>query len=177
MKRIAVVGTSGSGKTTLARELAQRMNVTHVELDALHWEPNWVEATRDVFRARVELATRGETWTLDGNYSEVRDLVWQRADTVVWLDYSLAVVMWRVWWRTLSRALRHEELWNGNHENLRMAFLRRDSILLWAFSTYHRRRKEYPLLFARSEYAHLHIVQLRSSRQANAWLENISVIR
>ncbi|MFZ1462777.1 MAG: AAA family ATPase, partial [Anaerolineae bacterium] len=66
MQRISVVGTSGSGKTTLARDLAQRMGVAHIELDALHWEPNWQEAPLDVFRARVAAAVAAETWAADG---------------------------------------------------------------------------------------------------------------
>ncbi|MBI5300853.1 MAG: AAA family ATPase [Chloroflexi bacterium] len=173
MKRVNVIGTSGSGKTTFARDLARQLGCPHIELDALHWEPNWVEASREVFRARVELATRGETWTLDGNYSKARDIVWGRADTVVWLDYTLSVVLWRVWWRTIHRGIKREELWNGNRENLRMAFLSRDSILLWSLTTYHRRRKEYPALFARPEHAHLTIVRLPSPREAMAWMARV----
>ncbi|MEW5719873.1 MAG: AAA family ATPase, partial [Chloroflexota bacterium] len=73
-KRVAVVGTTGSGKTTLARELAHRLGYPHVELDALHWEPNWGEAPRDVFRARVDAALRGDCWVIDGNYGKARDI-------------------------------------------------------------------------------------------------------
>jgi adenylate kinase family enzyme len=94
-RRVAVVGTSGSGKTTLARRLAQRLGVPHVELDALHWEADWTPVQREVFRERVSRVLDGDAWTTDGNYSAVRDIVWGRADTVVWLDYALGVVMER----------------------------------------------------------------------------------
>ena len=53
MKRVNVKGTSGSGKTTFAQELAKRLEVPYVELDALHHGPNWTEASADEFRARV----------------------------------------------------------------------------------------------------------------------------
>ena len=53
------------------------------------------------------------------------------------------------------------------------AFFSRDSIIWWAISTYQRRRKEYPILFSQPEYAHLHVVQLDSPRNANRWLASI----
>lgn len=169
-RRIAVVGTSGSGKTTLAHRLAQQLGIPHVELDALHWDPNWTPAPPDVFRERAAEALSGQAWTTDGNYSSVRDIVWKRADTVVWLDYSLAVIMGRVTWRTLRRSIRREELWNENRERLGEALLSRDSIVWWALRTYRRRRVEYPHLFSLPEYAHLNVVRFRSPRAAREWL-------
>ena len=52
-KRIVVVGTTSSGKSTLASQLAQKIGGDFIELDALHWEPNWVEAPEEIFRQRV----------------------------------------------------------------------------------------------------------------------------
>jgi len=80
----------------------------------------------------------------------------------------------RLFLRTLRRTLTREELWSGNRESFRQAFFSRNSILLWAINTYSRRRREYPALFARPEYAHLQTVRLRSPRQTLAWLENIN---
>lgn len=59
-RRISVVGVTGAGKTTLARRLSDLLDVPHVELDALHWEPNWTPAPVDVFRDRVTEATAGD---------------------------------------------------------------------------------------------------------------------
>jgi adenylate kinase family enzyme len=171
--RIAVVGTSGAGKTTLARRLAQHLGLTHVELDAIHWGPGWAPIPQDVLRDRVAGALEGDAWVIDGNYGAVRDIVWTRADTLVWLDYTLPVVMGRVTWRTLRRSLLGEELWNGNRERLRTAAFSRDSIIWWALSTYRRRKREYPLLFSKPEYAYLDVVHLRSPRQARDWLEGL----
>ena len=103
--RIVVIGTTGSGKTTLARQLAILRGCRHIELDALHWEPGWEAAPLAVFRARVATAIRAEHWVLDGNYSKTYDLVWGRATAVVWLDYSLAVILRRLARRTLRRLI------------------------------------------------------------------------
>ncbi|MGD1949571.1 MAG: shikimate kinase, partial [Leptolyngbyaceae cyanobacterium] len=61
-QRISVVGTSGSGKTTLARQVSQRLQIPHFELDALYWEPNWGKPAEDIFRQRVSDALMGECW-------------------------------------------------------------------------------------------------------------------
>jgi adenylate kinase family enzyme len=167
------VGTSGSGKTTTAGQVARRLNIPHIELDALHWEPNWTEAPIEVFRARVTQALNSEAWVVDGNYSKVRDIVWGRADTVVWLDYALAVIMWQLLHRTVRRSVTQEELWSGNRESLSKALFSRESILLWALQTYKRRRREYPALLGKPENAHLAVVHLRSPRETRQWLTNL----
>lgn len=170
MQRIVVVGTSGSGKTTLARQLGVVLGIPFVELDALHWEPNWTSASLPVLRARVEAALNGDGWVVDGNYSKVRDLTWNRADTIVWLDYSLWVVMARLIPRTFRRAFAREELWNGNQERLTNALFSKDSIFLWALQTHRENRRKYTELTSQPEYAHLNIVRHRTPRATRLWL-------
>jgi adenylate kinase family enzyme len=172
-QRISVVGTSGSGKTTLARQISQRLAIPHVELDALHWEPNWTEAPNNVLRQSVEQLLSSNSWVVDGNYSKVRDIVWSHADTVVWLDYPLPVIMGRLLRRTWRRVVMQEELWSGNRETWQLTFSR-DSILLWVLQTYRKNRKQYATLLTQPEYAHLKVVHLRSPKTADTWLENLT---
>lgn len=173
-RRIAVIGTSGSGKTTLGRAIAARLGVPHVELDALHWRPNWTQAPDEEFRAALRRALEGECWVVDGNYRKVRDLIWQRADTIVWLDYSLSRVMYQLLRRTLIRVLGGEELWNGNRERLRDALFSRDSILLWALQTHHQHRRQYPAAFTQPQHRHLQVIRLHSPTHTRRWLANLS---
>ena len=167
--RISVIGTSGSGKTTLAREISQRLAIPHIELDYLYWEPNWVEVSEKIFCQRVTDALTSENWVVDGNYSKVRDRIWSQADTLVWLDYDFLTVMSRVTKRAFSRIITKQEVCNGNYETWGKLFSR-ESIILWSLQTYHRRRREYPVLFQQPEYAHLNIIHLRSPRAARDWL-------
>jgi adenylate kinase family enzyme len=147
--------------------------VPFVELDALHWEPNWTDAPIEVFRQRTEEATKADGWVADGNYGQVRDIVWARADTLVWLDYPLRVVMWRLLIRTFKRTLGGETLWNGNRERFWTQFFSRESLFLWALQTFRRRRREYPILLKQPEYSHLKLVHLRSSKETRRWLEGL----
>jgi adenylate kinase family enzyme len=172
-QRIVVVGVTSSGKTTLAGQLAQLCALPHVELDALHWEPNWMPAPPDAFRQRVTQALSGDAWVVDGNYSQVRDLVWPRADTIIWLDYPLPLILWRLLRRTIWRITRRPELWNDNRETWRGTFFSRDSLFFWALKTHKRWHTEYPALFARPEYAHLAIAHFRSPRAARQWLASL----
>ena len=144
MQRVVVVGTTGSGKTTLAARLAQRLGVPHVELDALHWDAAWTPSP--LFRERVAGALEAPHWVVDGNYGVVRDIVWDRADTLVWLDYPFHVVMQQLTRRTLRRVLRQETLWNGNRERFWAQFASRDSIFLWAIRTHWTKRRKYEAL-------------------------------
>ena len=174
-RRVNVVGTSASGKSTFAGALAARLAVPHVELDALHWEQGWTEAPAAVLRERVTRATDGDGWVVDGNYSAVRDVVWARAQAVVWLDFPLHTVLWRYVTRTQRRIRSGEEIWagTGNRERLTMHLASRDSLLWWILSTYRRRRREYPPLLAANP--RLVAVRLRSAREADAWLAALHV--
>jgi adenylate kinase family enzyme len=171
LKRIVVIGVTGAGKTTFARDLAARLGYRHIEMDAVYWLPNWVESPIEQFRQQIAAAVTEHAWVIDGNYSKVRDIVWTRADTVIWLDYRLPLILWRLIRRTLHRTLSHEELWNGNRERLRNQ-LSRDSLILWALSSYGKHQRTYPTLFQQEEYAHLTVIRLRSPQAANAWLRD-----
>lgn len=173
-RRIAVVGTTGTGKTTLAAQVARRLGLPHVELDALSWGPNWTTCAADLFVGRVEEALRGDEWVVDGNYSKVRHIVWRRADTLVWLDYPFVLVIGRLFRRTVRRIVRQEMLWGVNRESWRAQFLSRDSLFVWAVKSHWRRRRQYRTVLQRPEYAHLKVVRLRSPRATRAWLDALT---
>ena len=173
-RRIVVVGATGSGKTTVAAELARRLRTPHIELDALHWGPAWTEVPDDVFRQRTLEAIARDSWVADGNYHQIRDILWPRADAILWLDYPFRVVFRQLTARTLRRCLTGEVLWSGNRERLWTHLCTRDSLFLWLFKTYRRRRREYPALFSLPQHAHLEVVRLSSPRQTRAWLASVA---
>jgi adenylate kinase family enzyme len=167
VRRISVVGNSGSGKTTTARALAAAIGAPFLELDSVYHQPGWVELETREFRRRVSEFVAGDSWVVDGNYSKVQDLVWDRADTVAWVDPPRYRVMRQVIWRSLSRVARRTELWNGNRERWGsfLSLKPGESVIAWAWTSHHVYRSRYAAAQADPVLAHLRFVRLQSARE------------
>jgi adenylate kinase family enzyme len=177
-RRIAIVGSSGAGKSTLGRQLSERLGVPCLELDGLFHQPGWTPLPTDDFRARVAEFVAGDAWVVDGNYERARDLVLARADLVVWLRMSRAVVVRRVVRRTAGRLLTRRELWNGNRETWR-AVLSRDperSIVVWAWVMHGKYDVAYTSL-QRDAPEGQRWVALRSPRDVTGFLADLAAGR
>ncbi|MFC2065388.1 hypothetical protein ACFLXB_09875 [Chloroflexota bacterium] len=170
LQRVAVVGTSCSGKTTFADSLSVILGIPHIELDALYWLPGWVERPTAEFCTLVEKETSSNRWVSDGNYSNVRDIVWGRATDVVWLNYSFPLVFSRALRRSICRALTIEELFSGNRESIRKTFFSSDSILVWIIKSYRRNRVKYRAFKNSPQWKHLQFWEFKRPSEAADFL-------
>jgi adenylate kinase family enzyme len=167
-RRINVKGTSGSGKTTFAQELARRLELPYVELDALHHGPNWSEPTDEEFCARVREAMTPAGWVIDGNYeAKLGETVLAEAETIVWLDLPLWLKLRRMWKRTKHRIRDDVELWNGNRESWRNALWGWNALFWWTLRGHFRHKRRWPRLYAGDP----RFVRLRSVDEAERWLD------
>jgi adenylate kinase family enzyme len=172
--KILVVGVSGSGKTTLAKQVAQLLGCKTIELDQIHWGPNWTSLENDAFREKVETTlSRNHSWTCDGNYNAVRDITWSHADTIVWLDYSLSLVFWRLFCRTMRRIITRETLWGGNKESFMAQFFSKDSLFLWAFKCFFRYKREYAELLTQPQTKTKAVFRFTNPAQTDEWLTQL----
>lgn len=172
--RYLVVGTSGAGKSTLAQALADLTASRYIELDALYWGPDWQAVPTEQFRQGVAQATQGERWVADGNYSDVRDILWPQATHAVWLNYSRFTVFSRLLWRTLRHSITRQRLSHGNRESLAMALFSKDSILLWAWTTYANNQRKFAALRNDAQFAHLQWLEIRKPSEAAQLLQTIA---
>jgi adenylate kinase family enzyme len=171
--RVVVIGSSCAGKSTFAQALAAARCCNLVELDVLHWDVDWTPKPPAVFRQLAAEATAGDCWVVAGNYGAVRDLVWPRATTIVWLDLGLPIVLWRGLRRTLQRCITRQTLYHGNRESLRRAFLSKESILWWIVSTFHSRRRQFSALRASPASGHLSWFVARDAAEVDSILEQL----
>ena len=168
--RILVAGVSGSGKTTLAARIGELLDVPHTEIDGLYHGAGWT--VRPEFEAEVDAFTSQESWVAEWQYSSMRRLLAERADTVVWLDLPYPVVLTRVVRRTLRRRVRREVLWNGNVEPpLHTFFTDPQHVVRWSISTRNLNRERVPTLA--DAHPHLTVVRLRRRRDVDRWVRDV----
>ncbi len=168
-RRVWVIGSSGTGKTTLARELARRIGAEHIEIDAIFHLPNWEDMPAEEFIEAVHARTQTERWVADGNYMNYLRRI-ERAELIIWLDYPFRIVIRRILVRTISRLISRKPLWNGNRESLRMA-LSREGMVYWVFSTYWKRRRQFPRMLQMRGFREIAQIRFRHPREAREWLQ------
>jgi adenylate kinase family enzyme len=165
MQRIAILGCSGGGKSTLARALGKKLDLPVIHLDALHWLPGWVERDRAEFRAMLTEALRGERWIVDGNYSHSADIRLPLADTILVIDRSRWLCIWRVLWRWLSHLGRtRADMGEGCPEKVDWEFIQ----FIWCYPKRNAPRRDAGI----AQYgAHARVVRLTSDRQIRDFLD------
>jgi hypothetical protein len=168
LTRVVVVGTSCSGKTTLAHRLATILGSPCVELDSFYWGPGWTP--RPDFTEAVRAIAQQPRWVIDGNYSGVRDIVWRRCTTIVWLDYSFVRVLSQALRRTARRILSGECLYGGNRETIANALFDPETPIRLVLRTHGKRRRALPELLERREYAHAGVIRLRTPGAGETFL-------
>jgi hypothetical protein len=169
MRKVVVIASaSGNGKTTLGRDLARRLCVPFIKLDALVHGPNWRETPDHELGARLEPILVSDGWVIDGDYQrKLGDLVLDSADTVVWLDLPIRVWLPRLAGRTWRRIRDREQLWNGNTQSLASAIWGGESLFVWAFRSHFRRRREWP-----EALSHLNLTRLRTPAEVERFLNS-----
>jgi adenylate kinase family enzyme len=171
LRRVVVLGVSGSGKSTLAGRLAELTDAEHVELDAFNHGPNWQPQPAEEFAANVASVVRRPRWVVDGNYIDrVGDTLWPHADTIIWLDLPLRIILPRIVRRTVRRIRNRTELWSGNREHWSAL----TSLLPWAVQSQRRHRAELPGRLAELERLGVRVIRLSSPAAVDRWLSSLA---
>jgi adenylate kinase family enzyme len=172
-QRVVVIGSSCAGKSTFARALSEATGCDGIELDELYWSHGWQPKPELEFLRLVEEASAEKRWVAAGNYSSAREILWNRATAIVWLDLSLPRVLARGLRRSLRRTIGGEPLFHGNRETLHRTFFSRESILWWIVTTFHRRRREFTLIRSADKFHHLTWLHARTPAEVHDILESL----
>ena len=125
MKRVLIIGSAGAGKSTLARTLGSLLHLPVIHLDAIYWQPGWVETGKEEWQRTVAGLAQQETWIMDGNYSGTLATRIAAADAVIFLDFPRWLCLWRILRRRMHYAGRtRPDMGPGCSERVTWEFLR-----------------------------------------------------
>lgn len=170
-KKILIVGPNGSGKTTLGRKLAEKTGLPFYELDLYSWQPNWVETDYDEFRKITDELTSQAEWIIDGNYARNQDITIPRADTIIWLDVTYYISLYRTLKRSLNRAVTRKPLWHNNIETFGRLF-GKDSVMKYAYYGHGRKKRKYTN-YMNEKFKDKNWVRLRNNGDVKRFLDSI----
>ncbi|MBL8079319.1 MAG: AAA family ATPase [Anaerolineales bacterium] len=167
MKKILVIGTSGSGKSTLAKRLSELLDIQFFPSDHFYWESGWKLVPSEKVFEQVKNVVSQKQWILDGNFEAERELVWKQADCIVWLDYSLAIILKQVATRNFTWLLTRQSTWSGN----RMTFQRAISGIRHTAKTYSMKKESYPSWLAELDNVKVH--RFCKKQDTENWLKGL----
>jgi adenylate kinase family enzyme len=154
----------------MARQLAERTGLPWHSVDDVTWKPGWVSVPADEQRRRIAAICAGGRWILDTAYSSWIEVVLDRVQLIVALDYPRWRSLWRLAWRTLRRNLDHRPICNGNTESFRHTFSR-DSIIVWHFRSFARKRAR--IRAWEADRSGPEVVRLTSPAVTRSWLAGL----
>ena len=169
MERILIIGGNGCGKTTLSRQLAARLSLPLVHLDALYWGDNWQPVQQERFDRLLQRELEKPRWIIDGNITRTLPRRLQYCDTVIVMDFSRSRCLLGAVKRMMKSYGRSRPDMGGNcPERLNGEKLR----FLWSIWRNHeaQRRKWYAAL---DGVENVRRVTLKNRRQVRAFLEGL----
>ena len=126
----------------------------------------------EVFQDRVEKAIAGRKMERCRELSYRRDLIWPKAEAVIWLDYPFMTVFWQLSRRIFKRWWTGEVLWGTNVE-LFLSISRSGQRILFSTGCLNILAQEtgaspYDL----AEYPHLQLVRFAHPKETQKWLKS-----
>ena len=168
MRRVVVIGPPGGGKSTLARKLADITGLPLFHQDQMYWGTGWVERPREDFLASLRSALEGKEWIIDGNFVTTLQERLDRADTIIYLDFSTAKCLWRVCKRVVaSYGKVRPDMAEGCPERFDWEFM------CFIASFRRKRRPEIEELLDKNRDKR--VTRLQSQREIDTFLESLAV--
>lgn len=124
MRKILVLGSGGSGKSTFAKRLGEVLAIPVLHLDSFYWRAGWTEPGEEEWSEIIESLLSRQSWIMDGNFGGTLDIRAQACDTIVFLDRSRWLCLWRVIKRRLQYwSVVRPDMAPGCNEKIDLEFL------------------------------------------------------
>jgi adenylate kinase family enzyme len=169
MRKVLVIGSGGAGKSTVAKRLGELLKLEVIHLDSLYWSAGWVEMPKAEWQRAVEELLNRKAWIIDGNYSGTLQMRLEACDTVIFLDMSRLICLWRLLKRAvLYRNESRPDMADGCPEKLNLEFIR------WVWGYPERTRPKFIELLENSA-GNKQVIWLRSRTEVERFLVRAKV--
>jgi adenylate kinase family enzyme len=169
-KRTIIFGSTGMGKSTMVQRIAEEFSLPVIDIDSLRREAGKTSTPEETFAQLVKQSVMAETWLIDGSYTSVQEIVWPRAEAIVWLDFSFWVFLSRLIKRSLYRIFIRKKSERPIKGRYQPASERTTNYLRAIFSG-KRRRKRYFAALYNSQNKHLHLIRFSNPEEVTIWLD------
>ena len=167
MRKILVIGSSGSGKSYFSKRLGEQLGIEVIHLDRLYWLPNWTEPSKEDWRATVEKILESDQWIIDGNFGGTMEMRVAAADTIIFIDLSRVLCLWRVIKRRIAyRKTTRPDMAEKCDEKVDLDFLK----WVWRYPRSSKPKIE-ELLQRNSKEKH--VIRLRSRSEVKRFLRRL----
>ncbi|MBU2706134.1 hypothetical protein KCM76_09065 [Zooshikella marina] len=169
MKKVVIIGNGGSGKSTLAVLLSSKLDLPVFHLDQLIWNSNWQAVSEIEFIQRHDLLISSSQWIIEGiGYDCTIESRFIAADTIIFLDFSLSFLFYRVFKRQVQSLYKEPAGWAPNNK-----LFSKTAFILRIVTDIHRNTRK-DILALISKHVHnteiLHIKNLRMLRNLHTKL-------
>ncbi len=170
---ILILGNPGAGKSFLARKISEILSMPIIELDMLFWGRNWSKFSSTHVHNIVKKKVMKTPHIVEGQYPEMRNTLPKYADTIIFIDFPLPLLFWRLLKRSTKRAFTGESTCHGNKETFRKLFFSKHSMIYYIFQVYSKNRYDNLRIIrdARKENKETYI--LKNSHEILAFIDNL----
>lgn len=124
-----IFGRPGSCKSTFTLKLHKANGITIHHLDKHFYETNWQERDYDQFIDIQSYILRWDNWIIDGNQTKSLELLWYKADIILYFNFPVGLCYWRVFKKLFVRNSEIDDRAEGCKETIRWSLLK----YMWSF--------------------------------------------
>lgn len=163
--RIAIVGAPGTGKTTLANNLSEILKIEATHIDGIHHLENWQPRDKKERDEIILDIVAKEKWIIDGTYKSTLRPRFEKADLIIWLDFSSIAQLKGIMQRYLKNKDKEKPEIPGCKEKM-------DKEFFSYVAKYNKTKRKY-IVENLEGINKEKILILKNRRQVNRWLDKI----
>ena len=166
VKKISIIGGSGSGKSTLSDILSKELDIPAIHLDAINYKPNWVQIDKNERDNIILSKSNDEKWIIDGNYNKTLQDRLEKADLIIWIDYSTFAQLKGIFKRIFKNFGKDKPELPGCKERLNFTFVK------YVYS-YNKKKRPIVLNMLKT-IPNDKVLIFKKQKDLNKWLKNFT---